>query len=281
MSMKRMRGLTLIEVLIGTTLVALVSIGMLSVVMFYSQNVARSNVRQDAEELSNLLFLTLANDDLCIQAMRDLGTFTGTRVSINNIYDGLPPGGGRDPIVSVATRYGSHIWVREIAVENVSGGAAPTPETINLNGTPQTLTAYNANVVIDIANYTASINVSRSTSRDEKTEALAPLTIPLKVYTDATGAVARCLVTVANNQTCDGLGGTYDHSAGSCVFPVCDSAVAMGPRGAGDCPSGTGANCSSKLYFWGLVQDGTGPTRLACICSVGCGAPTPSPGPRY
>ncbi len=267
--MKISKGFTLIEVLIGVTLVSLIAVGMISVVMLYAKNAARSSARQEVSELSNLLQLTLSNDDACREALRDLASFDGNATSIDHLYNGAA-----GLIAQTRTRYGTHLWIKGIVVEN-RPGAEPI-RNIVIDNVDQSLQTYTTNVVVRLTEYTSDY-VTAPTVDSNNADQLAPITIPVKIFTNGAGVVQRCLLLSSNNQTCNALGGTFDHSEGKCVFPKCDAVEAARPEGGGDCPAPGATICSTpNLYFWGHVRDDiTRVTRLVCMCTNSCLNPPP------
>jgi len=273
------RGFTLIEVLVGSALITLITVGMLSVVYNYARNVARSNARQDLSELANLLTLNLANDQACFEALDGMPGFSGNPVSIIEVNDRQG-----NPIVTSNDRYGK-LMIGQIRIENDPPGAVPPvfrDERVTFvtaaGGTEDyTFRTYRVNLVIPAAGMSGGTGGGGNE--------LPPLMLPLRLSTvPGTGAFQRCVLSTANNQTCAALGGTFDHSEGICVFPVCDAAEATANNT--QCPPPPpGGTCvpDPPLYFWGHRTlnnpQGLPETSIVCLCYNSCTDTPPPPPP--
>lgn len=284
------RGMTLVEVLIGSTLVALISIGMLTIVMFYARGSMRATSRQDADELSRLLYLTLSNESQCLRALRDAAVFAGADDELEAVYS---TASDTDKIIEDDTRYrgNSSIFVRRIELKNARPGITPAPVRMEVfsNGTrtEQNLRRFFVNLEVDVVEYMPEF-ADTDSGNDPwgRVDVLETIRVPLKIYSDPAGIVFKCQLAAMDNQTCQALGGMYNHQSGACDFPICDATTAADPVwGAGDCPSPTSdMECIPwpPLYYWGHVREEVGDsTSLRCMCQTSCRRQQPNPAPTY
>ncbi len=285
--MKNRFGFTLIEVMVGTVLVSLISVGMLSLIMYYARSSVRSTARQDLSELNDLVKLTLSNDKQCTSALRELNApngFTGGSVQLTRIFNGEPPPATATIVRSVVNQNDfGRIRIESIEITNAVT-TPPLSEVENLTFVDEIITpthpAPTATNTL-FTTYRTLLTVAISVANGDGSgavETLAPLIFPVKLYTDSTGAMKRCLLTVANNQTCTSLGGSYDHAAGLCVFPVCNSTVVLPQHQCPPAPTGGTCNPAIPTYFWGHTTDPvSGETTLVCLCTNSCVAASATP----
>lgn len=274
--MKRASGFTMIEVMIGSALVGLVSIGILTVIISFAKSNSRYAARQDLAELEKVVQLLLTNETICDRALTGGGgaplDFVPPSIQVNAVS----PPGTTPPLIQSGQPY-NRLQIGQMTLDEIVEDpppAAPRVETISLTDaagviTAQTYQIYRANLMIPTRTRNQATNVA--------VDSFAPLTIPIRIYTlQGATRIVRCQLAIATNQTCSSLGATYDAAQGRCVFPACNQAVitAQIPRVGGDYSCQRGADCSPDIYFWGyqaLVPNT--PTMPVCICTNSCRTP--------
>lgn len=283
--MKKSPGFTLVEVMIASGVVGLMSIGILTIIISFAQNNSRAAAREDLNDLEKVLQLLLMNDNLCNRALTTAGggpiSFVPPQVDLASVVN-PNTAGTTNPLVQSGQTYG-RLQIGQMTLVKSDGADPPRQETLLLND-PGTLPATGnppAPVERNYTIYKANLVVPASTRNESTTGprmSFAPLIIPMLLYT-ITGnpTVVRCQLATATNQTCTSLGGTYDPVQARCVFPACNQTVinAQVARGIPDYTCQTGDDCSPPVYYWGFQAQQGRPTLPICVCANSCAPPGP------
>ncbi len=295
---QRSAGFTLVEAMVSAALVGLIAIGILTVIISFANNSARFTAREDFNDLGKILQLILSDDALCVQALRSVsnGPVAYTPNAAREVdVDRIINPGASSALITSNSNYGAHLFIGQLKLIE-DPGVAPITEDIALadkatgNYVTKTYTSYR--VTLRVPGRSTSADSVAAADNSIPRDNIAPLQIPLKVYVaNGSNDIDRCMLASAANQTCIGLGGTYDTTVGRCVFPLCDRArqVADINRWRSDAdPTNDGndyrcqgvddagnvnSNCTPPIYFWGFQANGA-VTMPVCICSDSCSSPS-------
>lgn len=293
------KGFTLVEAMVSSALVGLIAIGILTVIVSFAKNSARFTAREELDDLGRVIQLLVADDALCPQV---LNGGAGTPLNYNPVTPGAPTPPTQDltsignppntVLITSNTRLEKfpHLRFGQIRLLQDTG-VTPLTETISLARKTDP-TVFDEKV---FTSYRVDLEIPAQLFNDagDNTLSMAPLRIPIKIYTTApNNAIERCMLASSTNQTCISLGGTFDSTTGHCVFPKCDRArqdADMAARNADADPSNNGLDyrckgtddginprvgCTPPVYFWGFQANGT-VTQPLCLCMDSCSPPPP------
>ena len=266
---KKNKGFSLVEVLVVTGIVAIVSLIIASMMtnMFKSQG--QLLAQQDFIEATNLATGILMNSNNCAVALQTaVGSpvlYAGVPTQVNKIVSGTP-------LLTAGLNYTPRLKIQKLELS-----LPLTPATLITlpGGTPPCLVASPGTCA-----YTQYlVNLGISASPISGMSYFSTRNLPITIYTDATNAIAFCTAQSTQNEACASLSMPFNSTTKNCVLGICDASHLSAPSYACKFPGGINPSCSPDIYYWAFTGSTTS-SKPICVCSQNCSSP-PAPPPIY